>query len=792
MPAEPSAAAATTQETVQIPPHPRILRALAEIDFDHWQCIAELVDNGFDEFLEIQRTGASWDESFRVHVALPQQASGRIVVSDNGRGMALEQIKNAVSAGYSSNDPVSKLGLFGMGFNVSTARLGGVTTFLSTRAGDPEWVGVRIDVRDMDADFTVPVVRVPKADAAEHGTRIEIDELTLGKFYTRPGNRSRLRAQLGGIYSHVLDERGYELVVDTTAVTPYRHCVWSADRKVVRSGEEVPARISIDEELPPMKVCRDCAQWQSTDNDTCQQCDSPRLVERERRVHGWLGVARELDSKEFGIDFLRNGRKILRFDRSLFEWSDPDDASGAPLPEYPLEVPYNRGRLVGEIHLDHVPVLYTKDAFDFNDRAWKTAVRLLRGETSLLPNTAKARGDAPNESPLARLHKGFRRNDPGRNYLTVGDGNTRKDTTDWVAKFHDGDPEYQDDTKWWEAAVEHDRVKAEEAAEKERRRLERERSDRGEREDPTEEFFDPDEDKKGAPEDESPTPTPAPSPPRPLTEQERIEQYEHAGRAMPQLKGEYTAKGVGARPVPLDAVGVRGVAVVDAAGDRVPVLLAPRPKGAFTAFVDLDHSLFDSYDDEPEDLVLFSLAQQLIVRSKSSIPLAAVYAELKDRYLHQRAISAGTLQAEASQLLADLQGRMVALVSDDPSRPWHKALADHERALTRERIADALRTANVDAALHSGEYLPLVPATAVPRIVSEWPEAFLDHRLFGRPYRGLEAAAQQQALGRIVGYLNDAAWLASSPVGATREELVRARLSLQLLPDELAAGGNSD
>ena len=43
----------TASETVRIPPHPRILRALAEIDFDHWQCIAELVDNGFDEFLEM-------------------------------------------------------------------------------------------------------------------------------------------------------------------------------------------------------------------------------------------------------------------------------------------------------------------------------------------------------------------------------------------------------------------------------------------------------------------------------------------------------------------------------------------------------------------------------------------------------------------------------------------------------------------------------------------------------------------------------------------------------------------
>jgi hypothetical protein len=68
MSAESSAAVSTTQETVQIPPHPRILRALAEIDFDHWQCIAELVDNGFDEFLE----GYSQDKGKRCNRAAEQ------------------------------------------------------------------------------------------------------------------------------------------------------------------------------------------------------------------------------------------------------------------------------------------------------------------------------------------------------------------------------------------------------------------------------------------------------------------------------------------------------------------------------------------------------------------------------------------------------------------------------------------------------------------------------------------------------------------------------------------------
>jgi Histidine kinase-, DNA gyrase B-, and HSP90-like ATPase len=771
-------------ETVRIPPHPRILRALAEIDFDHWQCVAELVDNGFDEFLEIERSDVAWPEPFRVHVALPQTEGDRVVVTDNGRGMSLDRVTDAARAGYSANDPLSKLGLFGMGFNVATARLGGLTTFLSTRAEDKEWAGVRIDVRNMDADFAVPVVRVPKTDPTEHGTRIEVDALTpLARHFNSPTNRTRLRQQLGGVYSYLLEHRGYELVVDSTPVTPYRHCVWGSERSVVRGGDIIPARIPIDRLLPAMKVCSECATWQSLDSETCQQCSSKKLAERERRVHGWLGISRELQGKEFGIDFLRNGRKILRFDRSLFEWVDPDDVSGAAVVEYPIETPPNKGRIVGEIHLDHVPVIYTKDAFDSTDRGWRTALRIVRGDTSLLPKTAKARGDAPNESPLATLHRGFRRNDPGTGYLTAGDGSTRMDTSDWVAAFHRGESAYQADTKWWEAAVEHERIKEQEKLERERRKREQEQSDREERDEPTSEFFDGPE----SPPDSEPTEE-LEHEPEPLTEQERIERWEAVGRPMRQLDGEYTAKGIGIRPVPLNVIAVRGTPIVGSDGDVVPVHLVSRAKGAFTAFVDLDHPLFASFDDSPEDLVLVALAQMMVVRAKSSVPLAAVYSELKKRYLPERALNSATLQAEANQLLADVQARMTKVVADDPSRPWNKALADHERALTRERVADALRTSDFDKVISSGEYLPYAPPSAVPRIVSEWPEAFLDGYLFSRPYRGLEAAAQQQVLGRIVGYLNDAAWLAASPVGADRDELLRARLSVELLPDEFASG----
>jgi hypothetical protein len=45
---------------------------------------------------------------------------------------------------------------------------------------------------------------------------------------------------------------------------------------------------------------------------------------------------------------LRNGRKILIRDVSLFAWVDPNEPGARAIPEYPIEVP-NEGRIVGEM-----------------------------------------------------------------------------------------------------------------------------------------------------------------------------------------------------------------------------------------------------------------------------------------------------------------------------------------------------------------------------------------------------------------------------------------------------------
>ena len=136
--------------------------------------------------------------------------------------------------------------------------------------------------------------------------------------------------------------------------------------------------------------------------------------------------------------------------KDLFVWRD----GGGEEREYPVDDQRGRGRFVGEVHIDHCRVSYAKDFFDRNDPSWDEMVRLLRGEGPLRPDIAKSMGYSGNDSPLFRLFRAFRRTSPHSKtagawarIIAVKDNDR---AVDMARQFHDGYPDYQDDTKWWE------------------------------------------------------------------------------------------------------------------------------------------------------------------------------------------------------------------------------------------------------------------------------------------------------------------------------------------------------
>jgi len=778
--------------SINIRPSPRILRVLGDIEFEPWQCIAELIDNAFDDFLEIHRGGLHWPDGFKVSVSLPDRAGaeGAIVVEDNGRGMSLEALNDAVRAGWSSNDRFSKLGLFGMGFNIATARLGRVARVFTTRAHDSEWIGTEIDLDKIGQDFEVPLLRRPKAISSEHGTKVEIARLEPSRAGWLGKNATKIRVTLGDVYAYLLDHLPFQLYVEGVRVAPRRACVWDASRSVTygagSTAEQIPAIFKIDEKLPEAEACLRCGNWQPPKLGTCLECGSDALEARNRRIHGWLGIQRYLHKSEFGIDFLRNGRKILRYDKRLFSWTDPNDPLATVESEYPVELGQG-GRIVGEIHLDHVPVNYQKNAYEWSDRQWISAVSFLRGNGPLLPKRARELGYPPNDSPLAKLHRGYRRNDPGYRSLVPGNGRgpIHADTLDWKEKFHKGVPEYQTDAKWWEAVVDHE-TKASGSS-----------SDGGGAGVLTELGLEPtDQDSSvhlgGSNQSLNPsTPTQTliskPKPLLPETEKERVDRLRATGQLIPSLTKDFGLADLGP-PLEVMTYAVQEQ-LIDASGSPTPIWLWRESGKRHVAFVDMSHAVFRSFPVDPGVLLSVEIAHHLRVRAESKLTVAQLTSLLLDQRLSDLRVEQGYLSAQARDLLGFVRQRMVEAVHENPDRAWQHLSMD-ERSLTETNLVVAASPGSLEQAQATGEFLMYVPSTFLPRLVEQWPEAFFDGSVFRAAFKGVTSSAGRHiSVGRVVSYLYDAAVVESVKVTSSIA-LSRCALSIHLLRAELASGAD--
>ena len=204
----------TNNNDFDLSPHPRILPMLGEINLAPWRCLAELIDNSVDSFLAAQRSGnAVAHPEISISIPTADVASAKLTLRDNGPGMTIERLENAVRAGWTGNDPINNLGMFGMGFNIATARLGTLTRVWSTVAGDSEWIGLEIDF-DMlmrQRHFRTPILRRAKADPSEHGTEVSVERLKpeQRQWLSRAANQSRIKKELAQTYQQCSDRTAF-------------------------------------------------------------------------------------------------------------------------------------------------------------------------------------------------------------------------------------------------------------------------------------------------------------------------------------------------------------------------------------------------------------------------------------------------------------------------------------------------------------------------------------------------------------------------------------------------------
>ena len=765
-----------TQDEFDLQPDPRILPMLGEINLAQWRCLAELVDNSVDGFLSAKRQDSTISDP-EVHIAVPTSNTGsaKISVTDNGPGMSPEKLETAMRAGWSGNTPVESLGMFGMGFNIGTARLGTVTTVWTTRRDDIEWHGLRIDFNALQKQrhFRTPHLKREKVNPHEHGTEVSIEHLKPEQltWFARAASRGQISRELSKTYSSMLRPSGvpitFALFVNNNKVQPRYHCTWNEERTVKspRFGT-VRACQFIDRNLSDRPYCLACWQWLPSGQTDCFCGRNGKIIMRERRVHGWLGIQRYLSNRDYGVDFIRNGRKIEISSRELFAWHSDDGDE----PEYPIDDPRNRGRLVGEIHLDHCRVNYTKDKFDRNDPAWDEMVRIVRGDGPLRPDKARELGFGPNESPLFQLFQAFRRSSPKpkvagswARLLIVKDN----DRAEQMAKrFYAGDTEFQDDSKWWELVEEEDR------------KLLTDPGTTGDQDDELEGFG-------GDGQTDSPEETD--------TADSGTETKPAHRTHLVSLSQEYRHDRSNQR------WDVRAWTVEDSDPEltvsSVPWRLRATASGTHEFFVNPTHGVFRSATLTTLDALLTELAWSakdfLRGDEESDMPFGLVLADLRERYAGTTKLDPVTLTGEASLALSDIAKGVSDRLDPEDGRVLFEEFSPSDQEAIFHKMATR-QLANPQAVIAAGRFLENAPHTSILKFFARHPEFFFDGRYWEESYSELDYgrhSATEEAKAQLVRYteglLTDAIWLAEQDVddlaAADRTRLLRASLSLELL-----------
>ncbi len=755
-------------------PSPRILAMLGEINLHQWRCIAELIDNSVDAFLEDNIIKITNRE---IHVSIPtnNRKDARISVRDNGPGMSADVLESAVKAGWTSHDPMGNLGLFGMGFNIATARIGTKTQVFSTRKGDKEWTGLEIDFNTLihQKHFRTPLINKPKTDPIEHGTEVTIINLKQDQrtWFSKSYNRIKIITEIGRAYSSMLRDNGvpisFTLTINQQKVLGREHCVWSKDRfSVTQKYDKVFAIQEIDVSLNPRNFCIKCWQWLGNDQDICLTCETnEHIKKRNRGVYGWIGLQRYLNTTDYGIDFLRYGRKIEIGNKDLFNW----DNDGITDVEYPIDDPRNRGRFVGEIHIDHCRVTYMKDRFDRNDPAWEEMVTIVRGEGPLRPKIAKDLGFSENYAPLAKLFNTYRRSSPERKVaggyskiLIVSDNNL---AMEMAKRFYRHERNYLSDEKWYELVEEEDRKLLTEEVGRETSLSSQDGID-------------------------------------PLIENDheisegstRIE--EPLREKISSLSQTYSEKESGFE------WNVIAYSVEESdpelESSKAPWVLKKRPDGMWRFYINLNHSIFRSITMTQIDALLAELSYvgfDFLRSHGQGITFSNLLSSLREKYNQINTLDTITLHAKSKEIFSIIARALKKNMESIDSVNLYESLSSNDQQTIQRNMAlKAIHEPSLE--IKSGRFIEFSTPEAIIILFEKTPELFFDGNVWDEKYSTIQYEtleytdiARKQIVRFYSGLLHDLSWLSKSDPNeleyVSRNRILRASLSLDILTTTL-------
>lgn len=298
---------------IDILPDRSLMPKIGQTGYSVSQAIAELVDNSIDARRE--------NQVLSVEIYLDPDKK-MVEISDDGMGMDESTAANSIKLAHSTKK--NKLGEFGLGLKTAATSLGKDFQVLTTQNGsDEEYVLEYNEEKWLKSgDWRKHEMKIKTGvDKKRSGTTVRIKDL---RFNIYPNLSGNIRKDLATRFAPYIENGEVKIKVGTKWCEP--------EALELRTDYHDP------DGKEPFKM----------------------KLESGNEVWGWRGLLKKGYSGnkgEYGFRIFRRGRLIMQYAKVGF----------SPHPE--------ARQIVGEIHLDHVPVTHNKREFIVESPLWQEIVK---------------------------------------------------------------------------------------------------------------------------------------------------------------------------------------------------------------------------------------------------------------------------------------------------------------------------------------------------------------------------------------------------------------------------------
>lgn len=265
----------------------------------------------------------------KIHI---DTTSGKFFIEDNGKGMDEDGIRKAMMYSSDENEKDETcLGQYGQGLKHAGLSLGKVIDISTTQAGSTGALIGFIDPKEIISrkNYAQPYTSLPNStDIYEHGTEITITNLN-----------KVLVTQTGTLRNRIAE-----------SYAPF-----------IRNDEVI------------IKVNKRICKPEPYDLIDDRKYEFDITNEKGQRIHGWFGLLKESSQVKalYGFNTFRNGRLITSYDKMVIQHHSTS------------------ARVIGNIHMDFVPVTVDKRDWERSTEEFKAAIKMIEEVSKPIIKMAK-------------------------------------------------------------------------------------------------------------------------------------------------------------------------------------------------------------------------------------------------------------------------------------------------------------------------------------------------------------------------------------------------------------------